>query len=105
VGIGPTKTQAKLANHLAKRHPDFAAAGVWDWLALSAVAELAVLQVSPGGGAMGALADGAGGGAIIRSYHRAPGGVLLVHDAAAPVPRLGPPSPDDFFAIGDQFIK
>jgi DNA polymerase V len=28
VGFGPTKTLAKLANHLAKRHPDFRAAGV-----------------------------------------------------------------------------
>ena len=28
VGIGPTKTLAKLANHLAKRHPDFKALGV-----------------------------------------------------------------------------
>lgn len=28
VGIGPTKTLAKLANRLAKRHPDFKAAGV-----------------------------------------------------------------------------
>ena len=28
VGLGPTKTLAKLANHLAKRHPDFRAVGV-----------------------------------------------------------------------------
>ena len=28
VGIGPTKTLAKLANHLAKKHPDFKAVGV-----------------------------------------------------------------------------
>jgi DNA polymerase V len=31
VGFGPTKTLAKLANHLAKRHPDFRAAGCATW--------------------------------------------------------------------------
>ncbi len=41
VGIGPTKTLAKLANHLAKRHPDFAAAGVCNWLDLTAAARAA----------------------------------------------------------------
>ena len=41
VGIGPTKTLAKLANHLAKRHPDFVAAGVCNWLELSAAARAA----------------------------------------------------------------
>ncbi len=41
VGIGPTKTLAKLANHLAKRHPDFAAAGVCNWLELPAAARAA----------------------------------------------------------------
>lgn len=30
VGIGPTKTLAKLANHLAKKHPDFKDIGVCD---------------------------------------------------------------------------
>ena len=34
VGLAPTKTLAKLANHLAKRHPEFD--GVCDWGALSA---------------------------------------------------------------------
>jgi len=35
VGIGPTKTLAKLANRLAKKHPDFKAAGVCNLLDLS----------------------------------------------------------------------
>ncbi len=35
VGIGPTKTLAKLANRLAKKHPDFAAAGVCNLLELA----------------------------------------------------------------------
>ena len=35
VGIGATKTLAKLANRLAKRHPDFRAAGVCNLLDLS----------------------------------------------------------------------
>lgn len=30
IGIGPTKTLAKLANRLAKKHPDFMAAGICD---------------------------------------------------------------------------
>ncbi len=41
VGIGPTKTLAKLANHLAKKHPDFMAAGVCNWLDLTAAARAA----------------------------------------------------------------
>ena len=35
VGIGPTKTLAKLANRLAKKHPDFQAAGVCNLLELA----------------------------------------------------------------------
>jgi DNA polymerase V len=35
VGIGPTKTLAKLANRLAKRHPDFRTAGVCNLFDLS----------------------------------------------------------------------
>jgi DNA polymerase V len=35
IGIGPTKTLAKLANRLAKKHPDFLAAGICDLTALS----------------------------------------------------------------------
>ena len=35
IGIGPTKTLAKLANRLAKKHPDFMAAGICDLTALA----------------------------------------------------------------------
>ena len=51
-GIGPTKTLAKLANHLAKRHPDFRAAGVCN------LAELAPAAVA------GYAAGGADGGVV-----------------------------------------
>jgi DNA polymerase V len=46
VGIGPTKTLAKLANRLAKRHPDFKAIGVCN---LGAVGICSRRSPRPGG--------------------------------------------------------
>lgn len=46
VGIGPSKTLAKLANHVAKKQPQYG--GVFDWAALPAVeqdAKMAALEV------------------------------------------------------------
>jgi DNA polymerase V len=60
VGIGATKTLAKLANRLAKKHPDFRAAGVCNLLDLSPAqqagyfADLAVDDVWGIGGRWGA---------------------------------------------------
>ena len=51
VGIGPTKTLAKLANHLAKRHPDFKPHGVCNlqdlppWQQIRYFTEVAVGEV------------------------------------------------------------
>ncbi|QLG88332.1 Y-family DNA polymerase [Chitinibacter bivalviorum] len=42
VGIAPTKTLAKLANHLAKKNPEWG--GVCDWTQLSVQAQAEVLQ-------------------------------------------------------------
>jgi DNA polymerase V len=42
VGIGPTKTLAKLANHIAKKNPEFQ--GVFVWAALSADEQVAWLK-------------------------------------------------------------
>ena len=47
VGIGATKTLAKLANRLAKRHPDFRAAGVCNLLALSPERQARYFQECP----------------------------------------------------------
>ena len=47
IGIGPTKTLAKLANRLAKKHPDFRPAGVCNLCAVSSSARQAYLGELP----------------------------------------------------------
>ncbi len=47
VGIAPTKTLAKLANHCAKKRPQYA--GVCDWSTLPAAQRAAVLATLPAG--------------------------------------------------------
>ena len=47
VGIGSTKTRAKLANHIAKKHPEFS--GVFDLDALTAAEQAAWMQRLPVG--------------------------------------------------------
>ena len=93
VGIGPTKTLAKLANHLAKRHPDFAAAGVCNWLELPAAAraayaaELGVAAVCGIGGRWAARLGQAG--------------ALLTGDLLAPVAPAGAARRERLLAVLD----
>ncbi len=47
VGMGPTKTLAKLCNHFAKKRPDMA--GVCDWDSLSTEAQANLLAETPAG--------------------------------------------------------